>query len=60
MNVLFGAFAGSQGTVVSSNWKKTRIRLVTFGGRETVATLKTVDLAAVSEARRGASDPTRT
>lgn len=50
VNVLFRAFAGSQGAVVSSNWKKTRIRLVTFGGRETVATLKTVDLAAVSEA----------
>jgi hypothetical protein len=48
VKILGGAFAGRQGCVVSSGAKSTRLRLEAFAGRDTVLTLATADLGAIT------------
>jgi transcriptional antiterminator RfaH len=49
VRILAGSFAGRTGRVVASGTKATRLKVEAFGGRETVLTLTTADLAAVTE-----------
>jgi hypothetical protein len=49
VKILAGSFAGRTGRVVASGAKATRLSIQAFGGRSTLLTVTTADLAAVAE-----------